>query len=87
MPQSTVGLRLDEETQQRLKALGKTRDRSPHYLMKEAVERFLIAEEQVESERQLMQTRWEQYEITGKTIPHEEIEQWAAGLPENKKSA
>jgi len=87
MPQSTVGLRLDETTQQRLKALSKTRDRSPHYLMKEAVERYLTVEEQIEAERQLMRARWENYEITGKTIAHEKIEKWAVSLSDNETSS
>ncbi len=37
MSNSTVGLRLNEETRHRLEALGKVRDRTPHYLMKMAV--------------------------------------------------
>jgi predicted transcriptional regulator len=45
MPNSTVGVRLSDETQQRLERLGQARDRSPHYLMKAAIEQFLDREE------------------------------------------
>ena len=59
MTTSTIGVRLDKETQHRLETLGKARDRTPHYLMKAAVARFLDVEEALEAERQLMKARWE----------------------------
>ena len=80
MANSTVGVRLDEDTQHRLEALSKARDRAPHYLMKTAVERFLDVEEALESERQLVKSRWEKYELTGETIDHEDVNAWAASL-------
>lgn len=86
MAQSTVGLRLDEKTRQRLKALGKTRDRSPHYLMKEAVERYLEAEELIEAERQLTNQRWERYELTGQTVSQDDVKNWLAGLSDNNSA-
>ena len=80
MPQSTVGLRLDWETQDRLKKLGEVRDRSPHYLMKQAVERYLETEEALEAERQLTLERWRRYELTGETVSHDEVGAWVASL-------
>ena len=80
MANSTMGVRLDENTRHRLEALGKARDRTPHYLMKAAVERFLDVEEALESERQLMKSRWEKYGLTGETVGHEEVKAWAASL-------
>ena len=80
MSNSTVGLRLSEETRRRLEVLSKARDRTPHYLMKTAVEQFLDAEESLEAERRLLKSRWERYELTGETIDHAEIEAWASDL-------
>ncbi len=88
MAQSTVGLRLDESVQKRLKSLGKVRDRSPHYLMKEAVEKYLVSEEAIESEKELMKSRWKKYEITNEAIDHSDIKKWASTLSAaNKKNA
>ena len=88
MANSTMGVRLSEETQQRLEALGKARDRSPHYLMKNAIERFLETEEALETERQIVKSRWEKYELTGETIDHGEVEAWAASVrPTGAESA
>lgn len=80
LKKSTVALRLDHDTQQRLKALGRARDRSPHYLMKQAVEKFLAREEELEREKLLTQSRWERFELTGETIAHSEVKEWIASL-------
>ena len=37
----TVAVRLDADLKARLEALGKAQDRSPHYLMKKAIEAFV----------------------------------------------
>jgi predicted transcriptional regulator len=80
MVNSTMGVRLSEDTQRRLEALGKLRDRTPHYLMKAAVERFLEVEEALEAERQLVKSRWQKYELTGEAVDHEDVKAWATSL-------
>ena len=80
MANSTIGVRLNEDTQHRLEALGKARDRSPHYLMKSAIKRFLEVEEALEAERQLVRSRWQKFELTGETVDHADVKAWAAGL-------
>lgn len=87
MAKPTVALRLDTQTQDRLKALGQRRDRSPHYLMKEAVEKYLSEEEALENERDLMRARWERYELTGEAVSHEDVKAWAMGLPERNDTS
>ncbi|MCG8492872.1 MAG: hypothetical protein MI743_14730 [Sneathiellales bacterium] len=80
MSSKTIGLRVSEETKVRLEKLGEARDRTPHYLMKQAVERFLETEEAIEAERELVQKRWEKFELTGETLPHDQIKTWAQSL-------
>ena len=84
MASSTMGVRLNKETQHRLEALGKARDRTPHYLVKAAVERFLDVEEALEAERQLVKDRWQKYELTGETVDHADVKAWAASLGDTK---
>jgi predicted transcriptional regulator len=86
MANSTMGVRLSEETQHRLKALSKARDRSPRYLMKKAIERFLDYEESLEAERQLVKSRWEKFELTGETVDHKDVKIWADGLASETKA-
>ena len=84
MTTKTMGVRLNKDIQQRLEALGKIRDRSPHYLMKVAIERYLEDEEYLESEFQICKSRWEQYKLTGETIDHEEVGAWVKSLQQTE---
>ena len=87
MTNSTFGVRLSEDTRHRLEALAKSRDRTPHYLMKAAIERFLHVEEALEAERQLVKSRWEKFELTGETIDHTDVKAWAAGLGNSRSES
>lgn len=78
MASSTVSLRLDDETQARLKALGETPDQTPHYLMKEAVDRYLEAEEADEAEYKLTMERWRHCEITGDYVDDSDVSAWVS---------
>jgi len=80
MASATMGVRLNEDIRNRLEALGKARDRTPHYLMKTAVERYLEIEESVETERQIAKSRWEKYELTGETVDHTDVKAWATSV-------
>jgi len=80
MANTTVGIRLDDEIQARLKNLGNIRDRSPHYLMKEAVATYLNREEEIEAEKALLKARWNKFELTGEAISHSDMKSWASTL-------
>ena len=82
---TTMGVRLDLETRERLKSLGATRDRSPHYLMREAISQYLDREELLERERRITLERWERYQQTGESIDHETVSEWIDGLTGKKK--
>lgn len=71
----TQGIKLDEETRARLKALGKQRDRSPHWLMKRAIHNYLDKEEAYEREKREDEERWQNYKKYG-GIDHSEVEPW-----------
>jgi len=73
MAATTIGVKLDEETRQRLKNLGKSKQRSTHWLMKEAIARYLETEERYERETAEDLARWERYVDTGSAFSHEEV--------------
>ncbi|ONG56259.1 toxin-antitoxin system [Pseudoroseomonas deserti] len=73
---SSLALKLDEETRQRLQALGQLRDRSPHWLMKKAVLEFLEREEGYEREKSEDLARWESYRLTGRAVPDAAVQDW-----------
>ena len=79
---TTLGIKLDDEVRARLKRLGETKRRSTHWLMKEAIERYLQDEERYEQEKAEDLARWERYLETGEHIPQEEMTVWLDGLAE-----
>ena len=73
---TTQGIKLDEETQNRLKALAAKRDRSPHWLMRTAIESYLKQEEQYEREKSEDMQRWSHFELTGQAIDNTSVNKW-----------
>jgi len=72
MKTTTMGVKLDEDVRDRLKALGTAKDRTPHWLMKKAIQEYLAKEECFEREKQEDQQRWQRYQDTGEHLSHEE---------------
>lgn len=58
---TTVAVKLYMETRARLTQLGEAKQRSSHWLMKQAIGRFLDVEERYEREKAEDQARWERY--------------------------
>lgn len=83
---TSQGIKLDEVTRARLKALAAKRDRSPHWLMRDAIERYLEHEEQYEREKAEDMARWEAYLTTGKAIKQDEVDRWLSDLADGKAS-
>lgn len=81
---TTQGIKLDENTQARLKALAEKRKRSPHWLMRMAIESYLEHEEQYEAEKAEDAARWERYLITGNAIDEDSMEKLLQDLAEGK---
>jgi predicted transcriptional regulator len=73
MAATTVGIKLNGETRERLRKLGEARERSTHWLMKEAIARYLETEERYEREKAEDLARWQRYVDTGAAISHEEV--------------
>lgn len=83
---TTQGIKLDDETRSRLKSLAKKRDRSPHWIMRTAIEDYLVREEQYELELKEDIRRYELYQLTGRTVDTKSVEKWLTDLSEGKHS-
>ena len=83
----TKGVKLDDTTEQRLAALARIRDRSPHWLMCKAIETFLDREEKYEQEKREDMERWERYQLTGDAVSHEKAAEWIENLAQGKVKA
>jgi predicted transcriptional regulator len=92
MSSHTVGIKIDDKLRERLRRLGALKDRSPHWLMKAAIQEYLEREERREQERIEDRERWERYQETGAHIGDDDMMRWLDGLAEHasrqaKKSA
>jgi len=75
-----VAVKLDQDTRDRLKRLAEARDRSTHWMLREAVAQFVEREEKREDFRQAGLRAWSEYQETGLHITHEEADAWLAKL-------
>lgn len=70
-----VAVKLDPEIKIRLKKLSDLKHRTPHWLMKEAIERYLEQEEYAEKLKQETIARWEEAQM-GKVVSNEAVMAW-----------
>jgi predicted transcriptional regulator len=70
---TTTGIKLDEGTKARLKRLGKLKDRTPHWLMKQAIAEFLDREEAYEQEKTEDKERWRHFVETGRYVSNDNM--------------
>lgn len=77
---TTQGIKLDDDTQARLKSLAEKRKRTPHWLMRTAIEDYLAREEQYEKEKSEDMQAYEEYLRTGQAIDHEDVMMWLKDL-------
>jgi predicted transcriptional regulator len=81
---STTSLKLDTETKERVQRLAAARRRSPHWLMREAVEQYVDREEKRERFRQDALAAWTHYQTTGLHATAEQADAWLAKLEAGK---
>jgi predicted transcriptional regulator len=88
MPNSpTTSVKLAPETKERVSRLAKIRRRSPHWLMREAIEEYVNREEKREQFRQDALAAWDHYQTTGMHLAAEKADAWLAKLEEGNRPA
>lgn len=73
---STTSLKLDDALKDRLQKLAESRKRTPHWLMKEAIERYVSYEEWHDQIWREANEAIEEYEQTGLHLTHGEVKEW-----------
>ena len=84
---STTSLKLDVEIKERVRRLASARRRSPHWVMREAIEEYVEREEKREQFRQDALVAWAHYQTTGLHVTAEEADAWLAKQEAGKDSA
>jgi predicted transcriptional regulator len=83
---STTSLKLDSSLKERLHRLASARRRSPHWIMREAVEQYVEREEKREQLRQDALARWADYQTTGLHLTAKEADAWLAKLEAGRRA-
>lgn len=71
-----LGVRIDDEMEQRLSALAERTQRSKSYHAKEAIRRYIEQEEAQERIKQDTLSRWETYQETGEGVSDDAVMEW-----------
>lgn len=77
---TTLGLKVDDVLRDRLARVADALERSPHWVMKTALENFLTTEEQRLAEAADDEARWARYALTGEAVPHDQAKAWLEAL-------
>ncbi|MBK5971313.1 MULTISPECIES: CopG family ribbon-helix-helix protein [Thiorhodovibrio] len=75
-----VAIKIDEDIKARLKRLAEARQRTSHWLMREAITQYVDREERRESFRQDSLQAWEAFRSTGLHVTAEEADGWLTTL-------
>ena len=84
MSTAALAVKIDSELKERIKRLADLKQRSTHWLMKEAILQYVEREEKCESFRQDAISAWNEYQATGLHVTVEEADAWLAKLEEGQ---
>ena len=87
MPALATSLKLDPAIKERVQQLASARRRTPHWILREAVEQYVEREEKREQLRQAAQLAWAHYQETGLHVTAEEADAWLAKLEAGEDAA
>ena len=75
-----VAIKIDPDIKERIKHLADARQRTPHWLMREAINQYVEREEKREAFRQAGMAAWQEYQATGQHVTATEADAWLAKL-------
>lgn len=78
-------VKLDPELESRIQHLAELRQRSPHWIMREAIQQYVDREEKREAFRRDALNAWEAYQETGLHVTGDEAIAWLETWGEEKE--
>jgi predicted transcriptional regulator len=75
-----VAIKIDASIKDRVQRLATARNRTPHWLMREAISQYVEREEKREAFRQAAISAWNDYQATGRHVTLDEADAWLAKL-------
>ena len=81
-----VAIKIDDDIKFRLKRLAEARQRTSHWMMREAITQYVDREEKRENFRQDTINAWEAYRANGLHVTAEQADDWLAKLEQGIES-
>lgn len=75
-----TSVKIGDELKKRIQRLAQARQRTPHWVMREAIRDYVEREEAKERVRQDAMRAWEAYQENGQHLTFEEADAWLARL-------
>jgi predicted transcriptional regulator len=75
---SPTSIKLDDEMKERVRNLADARKRTSHWIMREAIARYVEREERREALRRDTLEAWEEFRTSGLHATAEEVDRWLA---------
>ncbi len=72
----TTSLKIDDALKARVQRLAAARQRSAHWIMREAIAQYVAREEARESFKQEAMAAWTAYQETGRHLTGQEVRTW-----------
>lgn len=73
-----VSVKLDSDTRARIENLAESRNRSAHWVMREAISQYITREEKREAFKKDTINAWDHYQETGMHANFTEVDDWLA---------
>ncbi len=81
-----TSVKLDEDLKSKVQHLAALRNRSPHWIMCEAIRDYIEREEAKERFKKEALASWESYKETGRHLTGQEVRDWLQTWGTNKES-
>ncbi len=82
---TTMGIKIDEKTRERVRTLAESRERTPHWVIRTALAEYLEREEAREREKAEDLERWERFALGGPAVDNAAAVAWLDDLAHGKK--
>jgi predicted transcriptional regulator len=87
LPLANLSIKLDASDRDRLKAIAIAKNRTTHFLMKEAIQQYLAAEEAEQRSIDAAEQSLQHYKQTGLHTTLDEMKAWAKAVKLNRGTA
>jgi len=71
-----ISVKIDQALKARIDNLASARDRTSHWIMREAIQKYIEQEEARESFKQEALASWEEFQETGLHLRGQEVQDW-----------